>query len=144
MKRLILTVLVLPATVWSAIITAPVTKVVPQYREVAVTRQVCTTETVTPQEGNPVLGAVIGGVIGSQVAKGGDRTLGAGVGAIAGAVIGDNAGRQPQQQQRCVPETTYEQRPNGFQVFYKIGETELMQHLDRDPGRWVTVTITAK
>ena len=144
MKRLLTAVILLPTTVWAGVLTVPVTRVEPQYREVAITRQICTTETVTPKEGNPVLGAVIGGVIGSQVAKGGDRTLGAGVGAIAGAVIGDNVGKQPQQQMRCTPETVYEQQPNGFRVYFKVGDTEMSQHMNADPGRWVTVTITAR
>lgn len=144
MKRLLLAGLLLPAVVSAGVMTVPVTRVVPKYVEVAVTRQICTEETVTPSEGNPVLGAVIGGVIGSQVAGKGNKTAGAGVGAIAGAVIGDHAGKQPTKQMRCVPETRYEQQPQGFMVYFKIGDTELSQHMNVNPGQWVTVTITAR
>jgi len=144
MKQFLIGAVLLPAVTWAGVITAPVTKVVPQYREVIVTRSVCVNETQTPQSGNPITGAIIGGVIGSQVAKGGDRTLGAGVGAIAGAVIGDQVGRQPVQVQRCTPEAVTEQRSDGFMVHYRIGETEFRQHMDRDPGQWVSVTVTAR
>ena len=144
MRRYLAVLTLLPSLAQAGVMTVPVTRVVPQYVEVAVTRQVCTTETVIPSEGNPVLGAVIGGVIGSQVAGKGNKTAGAGVGAIAGAVIGDNVGKQPQQQQRCVPETRYEQQPQGYRVYFKIGDTEMSQHMNVNPGQFVTVTITAR
>ena len=144
MKRYLALLALLPSLAYAGVMTVPVTRVVPQYKMVTSEFQECVTETVTPQSGNPITGAIIGGVIGSQVAKGGDRTLGAGVGAIAGAVIGDNVGRQPVQQQRCTPRFRSVQTPDGFTVYFKIGDTELQQHMDRDPGQWVTVIITVR
>ena len=144
MKKILLVSLLLPTAVWAGVMTVPVTRVEPMYREVAVTRSVCVNETVTPKEGNPVTGAIIGGALGSAVAGKGNRTAGAGIGAIAGAVIGDHAGRQPVQVQRCTPETVYEHQPNGFRVYFTIGDTEMSQHMNGAPGSWVTVPITAR
>lgn len=124
---------------------AQVTRTVPIIEHQTVTVQSCVTETVTPQSGSggAVTGAIIGGVIGSQVAKGGDRTLGAGVGAIAGAVIGDNAARQPTAQQRCTPITTTQPVTIGYDVTWSWRGQTMTQRMSRDPGSHVTVTVTA-
>ena len=144
MKRLMTLAVLLPSLSQAATIAAPVTAVTQHFREVTVTRNVCVTETVTPSEGNPVLGAVIGGAIGSAVSGKGNKTMGTGVGAIAGAVIGDNVGRQPTTQQRCHPESTVEQQPAGYRVTYRVGNQEFTQIMDRNPGNYVSVTITAR
>lgn len=146
MKRLLLIGLLLPAVVSAGVMTVPVTRVEPQYRLETTQFQECVTETITPEKNGTgsVTGAIVGGVIGSQIAKGGDRTLGAGVGAIAGAVIGDNVANRPTTQQRCTPRYRTTQVPNGFMVYFKIGDTELKQHMNVDPGLWVTVTITVR
>lgn len=125
---------------------APVTGVIPQYREVTVTRNVCVTETVIPgnSDGSALGGAVIGGAIGSAVSGKGDKTLGAGIGAVIGGIVGDNVGRQPVTQQRCHPEHTLEQRPAGYRVTYRIGNREFTQVMDRNPGNYVSVTVTAR
>ena len=124
---------------------AQVTRTVPIIEHQTVTVQNCVTETVTPQSGSggAVTGAIIGGVVGSQVARGGDRTLGAGVGAIAGAVIGDNAARQPTTQQRCTPVTTTQPVTVGYDVTWTWRGQTMTQRMPRDPGSYVTVTVTA-
>lgn len=124
---------------------AQVTRTVPIIEHQVVTVQNCVTETVTPQSGSggAVTGAIIGGVVGSQVARGGDRALGAGVGAIAGAVIGDNAARQPTVQQRCTPVTTTQPVTMGYDVTWTWRGHTMTQRMNRDPGSYVTVTVTA-
>jgi uncharacterized protein YcfJ len=124
---------------------AQVTRTVPIIDYQTVTVQNCVTETVTPQSGSggAVTGAIVGGVIGSQVARGGDRTLGAGVGAIAGAVIGDNVARQPTTQQRCTPVTTTQPVTIGYDVTWVWLGNTMTQRMNRDPGSHVTVTVTA-
>ena len=124
---------------------ARVVRTVPIVEHQAVTVQNCVTETVTPQSGpgGAVTGAIVGGVIGSQVARGGDRALGAGVGAIAGAVIGDNAARQPTVQQRCTPVTTTQPVTIGYDVTWTWRGQTVTQRMNRDPGSHVTVTVTA-
>ncbi len=126
--------------------TANVVRTVPVHQTVTETLQQCVTETVTPQSnsGGAVTGAIIGGVIGSQVAKGGDRTLGAGVGAIAGAVIGDNAAKQPVTQQRCTPMQNSRSIIVGYDVTWEYLGRQMTQRMDRDPGQYVTVTVTAR
>ena len=134
------------ATAQSLHFTANVVRTTPVHQIVTETLQQCITETVTPQSGSggAVTGAIIGGVIGSQVAKGGDRTLGAGVGAIAGAVIGDNAARQPTSQQRCTPIQNSRSVIVGYDVTWEYLGRQVTQRMDRDPGQFVTVTVTAR
>jgi uncharacterized protein YcfJ len=135
----------LPMAVKAQPFVAKVVRTVPVIEYQTVTTQSCVTETVTPQSGagGAVTGAIVGGVIGSQVARGGDRTLGAGVGAIAGAVIGDNAARQPTLQQRCTPITTNQPVTVGYDVTWSWRGQTMTQRMNRDPGSYVTVTVTA-
>jgi uncharacterized protein YcfJ len=139
--------LAVPTAIWaqSQHFVAEVIRTVPIIEHQVITAQSCVTETVTPQSGSggAVTGAIIGGVVGSQIAKGGDRTLGAGVGAIAGAVIGDNAARQPTTQQRCTPVTTTQTVTVGYDVTWRWRGQTMTQRMNRDPGSHVTVTVTA-
>lgn len=139
--------LVVPAMTWAQgqQFVAQVIRTVPVIDHHVVTRQNCVTETVTPDPGSggAVTGAIIGGVIGSQVARGGDRTLGAGVGAVAGAVIGDNAAKRPTTQQRCTPYTITQPVTVGYDVTWSWQGTTMTQRMNRDPGSHVTVTVTA-
>lgn len=146
MKRFLVLALLAPTLAGAATIAAPVVEVRPQFREVTVTRNVCVTETVIPSnsDGGALGGAVIGGAIGSAVSGKGDKTLGAGIGAVLGAAIGDNVGRQPTTQQRCHPESVVEQRAVGYLVTYRVGEQNFTQVMDRNPGNYVSVTLTAR
>jgi uncharacterized protein YcfJ len=148
MRGLIALLVIAPvvATAQSLHFTANVVRITPVHQIVTETLQQCVTETVTPQSGSggAVTGAIIGGVIGSQVAKGGDRTLGAGVGAVAGAVIGDNAAKQPITQQRCTPIQNSRLVIVGYDVTWEYLGRQVTQRMDRDPGQYVTVTVTAR
>ena len=138
---------------------AQVVRAVPVYETVnyAVPRQVCSDERV--QRGRagysatgPVLGAVIGGGIGSVVTRQRDhRHVGTVIGALLGAAIGNDVSRRnayrgtsyDDVRQVCRVEQDYrqERRLTGYDVTYRYaGETYTTQ-LDRDPGRTLRVRV---
>jgi len=64
--------------------------------------------------GEQVLGAIIGGVIGSKIGKGDGNKIATGVGAVIGSQVGKNNGQQQivgyKQMQQCHTENNYSQQ----------------------------------
>jgi uncharacterized protein YcfJ len=127
--------------------TASVVRTMPVHQTVTETLQQCVTETVTPTDkgsGGAILGAIVGGVVGNQIGGGSGRDVATGVGVITGAVVGDNMQNAPRTQQRCVPIQNSRSVIVGYDVTWEYLGRQVTQRMDRDPGQYVTVTVTAR
>ena len=127
--------------------TATVVRTVPVHQIVTETVQQCVTETVTPTEkgsGGAIVGAIVGGVVGNQIGGGSGRDIATGVGVITGAVVGDNMQNAPRTQQRCTPIQNNRSVVVGSEVTWEYLGRQMTQRMDRDPGQYVTVTVTAR
>ena len=127
--------------------TATVVRTVPIHQIVTETVQQCVTETVTPTEkgsGGAIVGAIVGGVIGNQIGGGSGRDIATGVGVITGAVVGDNMQNSPRTQQRCTPIQNSRSVIVGYDVTWEYLGRQMTQRMDRDPGQYVAVTVTAR
>jgi uncharacterized protein YcfJ len=148
MRAILLVGLLLPISIsaQSLHFTANVVRTVPISQIVTETLQQCVTETVTPEKGSSgaVIGAIVGGVVGNQIGKGSGRDIATGVGVITGAVVGDNMQNAPTTQQRCTPIQNTRSVIVGYDVTWEYLGQRITQRMDRDPGQYVTVTVTAR
>jgi uncharacterized protein YcfJ len=127
--------------------TANVVRSQPVHQMVTETLQQCVTETVTPSEkgsSGAIVGAIVGGVVGNQIGGGSGRDIATGVGVITGAVVGDNMQNAPRTQQRCTPIQNSRSIIVGYDVTWEYLGRQVTQRMDRDPGQFVTVTVTAR
>jgi uncharacterized protein YcfJ len=127
--------------------TADVVRATPVHQVVTETLQQCVTETVTPTDkgsGGAILGAIVGGVVGNQIGGGSGRDIATGVGVITGAAVGDNMQNAPRTQQRCTPIQNSRSVIVGYDVTWKYLGQQVTQRMDRDPGQYVNVTVTAR
>lgn len=123
---------------------------VPVIQQVAVPRQVCSSQQVMvqsqPSGGAAVLGAIVGAAIGSQIGHGGGRAAAVGLGAVGGALVGNNveaggsahAATVP----HCTTETTYENRAVGWNVTYEYAGRQHTVQMPYDPGPTVRLQVT--
>ncbi|MGD9660171.1 MAG: glycine zipper 2TM domain-containing protein [Porticoccaceae bacterium] len=126
----------------------PITETLSTPREVC--EEVAITEKAPVKDENQILGtvagAVIGGVLGNQVGGGSGKK----VATVAGAAAGGYAGKKTQEgmqnkntttryETRC--ETVYDssQVTKGYDVAYRIGDTEGSVKMDYDPGERIPV-----
>ncbi len=133
---------------------AKVLNVEPMSRTVKAPRQVCGSEVVTHQAAvkdpkrvtGAIIGAVAGGVLGNQVGHGDGQTIATVAGAAAGGYAGSEVQKHIQQnnttqsvEQRC--RTVYDsvQKPDGYQVRYRLGDHEGTVRMDHDPGSSIAV-----
>ena len=149
MRIMMLAALMLPimASAQSLQFTATVVRAVPIHQIVTETLQQCVTETVAPTEkgsGGAIVGAIVGGVVGNQIGGGSGRDIATGVGVITGAVVGDNMQNAPRTQQRCTPIQNSRSVVVGYDVTWEYLGRQITQRMDRDPGQYVSVTVTAK
>jgi uncharacterized protein YcfJ len=133
---------------------AEVLNVEPLMKTVRTPRQVCSDEIVTHQaETNDpkrvtgsVIGAVAGGVIGNQIGDGSGQTVATVAGAAAGGYAGSKIQKHMQDEkttqtveQRC--RTVYDsvERPDGYEVRYRLAGQEGTVRMDHAPGRRIPV-----
>jgi len=133
---------------------ADVVAVKPLQRTVRIPRQECHDEQVTrvktPRDGNRLagtgIGAVVGGLLGTQVGGGSGKVLATVAGAAAGGYAGNKIEQKVQgadtyttTEQRC--DTVYDSRevPDGYEVTYALNGTEHRVHMDHDPGKTLPV-----
>lgn len=117
-------------------------------------REVCRDEVVTEQAPTrdpkrvtgTAIGAVVGGVLGNQVGGGSGRKLATVAGAAAGGYAGNQVQKRMQAgntvdtvEKRCT--TVYDTRKEsqGFDVRYRLGDTEGTVRMDRHPGERIPV-----
>jgi uncharacterized protein YcfJ len=134
--------------------TAVVLNVEPLTRTARTPRQACSDQLVTHEAPTrdpkritgTLIGAVAGGVLGNQVGHGDGQTIATVAGAAAGGYAGSKVQKSMQQgnttqtvEQRC--RTVYDsvEKPDGYEVRYRIGEREGTVRMDHDPGRTIPV-----
>lgn len=123
----------------------------PVMQQIAVSRQVCSTQQVEVQRPNSGAGALIGAIAGAALgnASGGrrsDRAAASAVGAIGGAILGDHIEGSPEPQvrdvQRCGTQTGYENRAVGYNVVYEFGGKQYSAQMPQDPGPTIPLQVT--
>ena len=133
---------------------ARVLNVEPMSRTVKTPRQVCASEVVTHQAAvkdpkrvtGSIIGAVAGGLLGNQIGDGDGQTVATVAGAAAGGYAGNKVQKSMQEgnttqtvEQRC--RTVYDsaEKPDGYQVRYRLGDHEGSVRMDHDPGNSIPV-----
>lgn len=133
---------------------AEVLSVEPLTKTVRMPRQVCSDEIVTHQAETKdpkrvtgaVIGAVAGGVLGNQIGGGDGKTVATVAGATAGGYAGSKIQKNMQEnnttqtvEKRC--RTVYDsaERPDGYQVRYRLAGQEGTVRTDRAPGGSIPV-----
>jgi uncharacterized protein YcfJ len=133
---------------------AEVLEVKPVLETIKTPREVCHQETVThtraPKDehkvAGTVIGAVVGGVIGNQIGSGSGKKLATVAGAAAGGYAGNRIQDRMQKGntytttvQRC--ETIYDthEKHVGYDVRYRLGDTESTVRMDHHPGERIPV-----
>ena len=133
---------------------AEVLNVEPLTTTVRTPRQVCSDELVSHQAPTKdpnrvtgaVIGAVAGGVLGNQIGSGSGQTVATVAGAAAGGYAGSKVQKHMQEgnttqtvEQRC--RTVYDsaEKPDGYEVRYRLAGQEGTVRTDRAPGRSIPV-----
>ena len=121
----------------------------PVVQQVAVPRQVCSTQQVAVQQpksgAGAVMGALAGGAAGNAVGSGGGKAVATMLGIMGGAILGDHiegGGSSVQNVQRCSTQTFYENRPTAFNVVYEYGGKQYSVQMPNDPGPTVQLQVT--
>lgn len=138
---------------------ARVRSVQPQYENVSVPRQQCTSQWInetrrvesSPNYGGAVIGGVAGALLGNQIGNGHGREAATALGAVVGAFTGDRvAGRDrggyyeqaPRQVQTCQTVADVQQRLTGYQVYYEYRGQQFSALLPQDPGATLQVRVS--
>lgn len=133
---------------------AEVLSVEPLTKTVRTPRQVCSDEIVTHQAEvkdpkrvtGAVIGAVAGGVLGNQIGGGTGQTIATVAGAAAGGYAGSKIQKNMQEnnttqtvEKRCRTVYDSSERPDGYQVRYRLAGQESTVRTDRAPGASIPV-----
>lgn len=139
---------------------ARVRHVEPQYDNVQVPRQECTSQWVTEQPrqvagsggyGGAIIGGVAGAVLGNQIGKGHGREAATAAGAVVGALAGDrlsNNGQvamaQPEAREvrSCRTVNDVQPRLTGYRVTYEYQGNEYTTVMRDQPGRTLPVRVS--
>ena len=144
--------------------TARVRNVNPQYENISVPRNECTSQWVTEQQpvaasrnyGGLAIGGVAGALLGNQVGKGRGREAATAVGAVVGALTGEHFANQggwggyqqaaQQQRQRqvqnCHTVNDVQSRLTGYQVEYEYRGQVYSTVTRENPGRTLPVRVS--
>jgi len=149
-KQVVLTAAMLASGLCLAQEVGRVISTTPIVQQMAVPRQVCTTEQVAvqaPKSGaGAVMGAIAGGAIGNSVGSGAGQAAATMIGLVGGAALGDKIEGSPAPQlqnvQRCGVQTVYENRGTVYNVVYEYAGKQYTAQLPYDPGRTIAVQIT--
>ena len=122
----------------------------PVIQQMAVPRQVCTTQqVVVPGQrsgAGAAMGAIAGGAIGNSIGEGGGRAAATLLGLVGGAMLGDRiegpGASSVQNVQQCTTQTFYENRTIGYNVIYEYAGRQYQVQLPQDPGPTVRIQIT--
>jgi uncharacterized protein YcfJ len=136
MKKSVLTLTVLAAAVSAhaqqALVTARVLSAQPVVQQVPVSD--CGGG--RPNGGGAAVGALAGGLAGSQIGRGHNGQIASTmIGAIGGAILGNAV--EASQSRNCA--TRYSQQVIGYDVVYEHAGRQYMIRMDRQPGRWLQV-----
>jgi len=118
-------------------------------QQVAVPRQVCTSDQVWVQPQNSgagaALGAIAGGALGSASGNGAGRAAATVIGAIGGAVLGNRIEGEPEARaqtvQRCSTQNFFENRAVAYNVVYEFAGKQYSVQLPNDPGPSILLQV---
>ena len=121
----------------------------PVIQQVAVPRQVCTTEQVVVQGqksgAGAAMGAIAGGAVGNSVGQGSGRAAATMLGLFGGAILGEKiegpANPEVRQVQNCTQQTVYENRTMAYNVVYEFAGKQYTVQMPSDPGPTVRLQI---
>ena len=132
----------------------------PQYEQVQVPRQECTSQWVAEPApvagvgangyGGVIVGGVAGGLLGNQVGKGHGREAATAAGAVIGAIAGDRIASQHAQPQQMVQREVrscrtvhdIQQRPAGWRVTYEYRGQQYTTVTREQPGTTLPVRVS--
>lgn len=122
----------------------------PVVQQVAVPRQVCSTEQVAVQQpksgAGAAMGAIAGGAMGNAVGSGPGQAAATMIGIIGGAVLGDKIEGTPPAQlqnvQRCGTQTFYENRPVAYNVVYEFAGKQYSVQMPYNPGPTIQLQVS--
>ncbi len=119
------------------------------YQQVVVPRQTCTQyQPPAPTQtsgGGAIIGAIAGGLIGSQLGGNNSKGLAAMAGVVGGAMLGDKVESQsppPGVQTTCTTQNVYENRLTGYNVVYEYAGKQYNVQLPQDPGPTIQLQVT--
>jgi uncharacterized protein YcfJ len=118
------------------------------YQQVAVPRQTCTTPSPTTPAptsgGGAIIGAIAGGLIGSQLGGGNSQGIATMAGVVGGAVLGNQVEGQNASTPTttCTTQTVYENRLIGYNVVYEYAGKQYNVQLPQDPGLTIPLQVT--
>ncbi|MFC5498518.1 glycine zipper 2TM domain-containing protein [Caenimonas terrae] len=137
---------------------ARVQSVEPQYENVALPRQECTSQWVSDARppvgssgyGGALVGGLAGGILGNQVGGGHGREAATAAGAVIGAITGDRlaANNQPQYEQAqrevrsCRTVQDVQQRLTGYRVTYSYAGRQYAAFMREQPGDTLPVRVS--
>jgi uncharacterized protein YcfJ len=118
------------------------------YQQVAVPRQTCTTPSPTTPAptsgGGAIIGAIAGGLIGSQLGGSNSQGIATMAGVVGGAVLGNQVEGQNASTPTttCTTQTVYENRLIGYNVVYEYAGKQYNVQLPQDPGLTIPLQVT--
>lgn len=124
---------------------------IPVIQQVAVPRQVCSTQQVEVQQpksgAGAVMGAIAGGAAGNAVGgRGAGQAAATLLGVIGGAMLGDRIEGDPEPQlrnvQQCTTQTFYENRTVGYNVVYEFAGKQYAVQMPHDPGPTIALQVS--
>ena len=121
----------------------------PITQQVTMPRQVCTETEVLVQQprsgAGATVGAITGGILGSQMGAGSGRTVTTVIGILGGAILGDQLEGEPAPVVRtansCTQQVTYENRVVGYNVVYEYAGRQYTTQMNNDPGSQLTIQV---
>ncbi len=129
---------------------ASVVSSTPITQQVTVPRQVCSESQVLVQQprsgAGSAVGAIAGGILGSQMGAGSGRTVTTVLGVIGGAILGDQLEGESAPVARtmksCTQQVTYENRVVGYNVVYEYAGRQYSTQMNSDPGSQLIIQVT--
>ncbi len=117
-------------------------------QQVAVPRQVCTTQQVVqqtqPSGAGAAMGAIAGGAVGNAIGDGSGRAVATVIGIVGGAVLGnriEGTRDEDRNVQQCTTQTTYENRMLHYDVVYEYDGKRYSVKMPNDPGQFVRLQL---
>lgn len=117
-------------------------------QQVAVPRQVCTTQQVIqqsqPSGAGAAMGAIAGGAMGNAIGDGTGRALATAIGIFGGAILGnkvEGTRDEVRNVQQCTTQTTYESRVLHYDVIYEYDNKRYSIKMPNDPGSHVRLQL---
>jgi len=149
-KQLVLSAAMLASGICLAQDVGRVISSTPVVQQVAVPRQVCSTEQVAVQQpksgAGAAMGAIAGGAVGNAVGSGPGQAAATMIGIIGGAVLGDKIEGTPPAQlqnvQRCGTQTFYENRPVAYNVVYEFAGKQYSVQMPYNPGPTIQLQVS--